>query len=171
MATAARALSERRPSTSRAVPARPAPGRATASRPDLQVVPARGRAVRLAFVGLGSLVVVLFAVAAFQTRIAENQLDLDRIDNRIAEERELFTRLRLDRAGLMSPERLMAEAQALGMEPATAIQFAPVPPQVVAQVAVAANGLSGRQRSTSENPLRAYGQVKALLDGVNDGGD
>lgn len=118
---------------------------------------------------LGGLFVVLFAVTAFQTRLAENQLDLDRLDDRIAEQRDEFTRLRLERAELMAPDRLMAEATALGMVPGGATEFVAVSPQVVAQIAVSASGLPEATRGRRADVLRGYRDVKALLD-APDGG-
>lgn len=161
-----------RAATSGAAATRPASSRPAASRPaarpSLQVVPVRRRAVRWALVGLGGLFAVLFAVTAFQTRIAENQLDLDRLDDRIAVQRETFTRLRLERATLMAPDRLMAEASALGMEPGGETVFVTISPDVVAQVAVSASGVPQRSRQTHVDRLDEYGAVKALMDGVND---
>lgn len=155
-------------SLARSAAPRTAPARRTA--PDLRIVPARRRKVVWCTVaGLAGLFLVLFAVTAFQTRIAQNQLDIDRLDDRIADQRDEYTRLRLERAGLMSPERLMAEAAAIGMVPGGATQFVTITPESVAEVVVSSSGVEQRTRARAVDPLDAYSDVKALMDGVPDG--
>jgi cell division protein FtsL len=151
-----------RAATARATPLRPVPPRQPAS---------RGKVMWITSFSIIGLFIVLLSVTAFQTRIAQNQLELDRFDDRIVEQRERFTRLRLERAALLSPDRLMAEAAALGMEPGGATQFVTITPEVMAQVAVAASGVPRRSREQRVDPLGEYGAVKALMDGVNDVND
>ncbi len=89
---------------------RPAPTR-------LSVVPRRRPAVGW-FVVLGGLVfALLLGVTVFQTRLAQNQLELDRVERAVDAERERFDELRLQRAELRSPAYLAAAAASIGMIP------------------------------------------------------
>lgn len=163
-----------RPTTARAATARPPAGRAPVTRtrpvapttPRLQVVEGRRQAVRLALVLGATLFALLFAVTAFQTRLAQNQLELDRTDDQISVERERYDQLRLQRAELLAPERLMAEAAALGMVPGSATEFVSVDERLVAQVAVSAGDIDEAQRSAGQDPFADYGDVKATVDGA-----
>jgi cell division protein FtsL len=59
----------------------------------------------------------LFGVAVSHALLIEGQLRLDRLDEEVAEEQARYERLRLDVAELESPERILADAQQMGMVP------------------------------------------------------
>jgi cell division protein FtsL len=69
--------------------------------------------VTLTVLGFGAL----FGVAVSHALLIEGQLRLDRLDQQVAEEQARYERLRLDVAGLESPERILADAQEMGMVP------------------------------------------------------
>jgi cell division protein FtsL len=85
----------------------------------LRVVPLDGRRFRLTpKTGVGLTVALfgaLFGVAVSHALLIEGQLELDRLDQQVAEEQARYERLRLEVAELESPERILADAQELGM--------------------------------------------------------
>lgn len=127
--------------------ARPArPGRASPSaspsgdrRPRLTVVSGRRRvawfAVSVTVLSCGVMMGAVFV----HTRIAERQLEIDRLERDVRAAQEEFDVLRAQRAELRSPTRLAERAGALGMSPGDESEFAEVDPMVLA-VTVARTG-------------------------------
>jgi cell division protein FtsL len=152
-------------STSRA-PARPPRPQAAPPQRRLQVVGDSRRALRFGVLLGVALFLVMFGVTAFQTKLAENQLQIDRTEAQIAEQRELYDQLRLQSATLRSPERLTTEAKALGMQPAGPVEFVPVDPAAVSAVAVSTADLDDAQALPAPDPLDEYGAVKRGVDGT-----
>jgi cell division protein FtsL len=109
-------------------PAQPAlrPAPTPRPRPDLRLVDPnelspRIRRRRAAVAGVGLLVLVfgvLFALAASQAILAQNQQRLDRLEDDVADAQARYQRLRLHVAELESPGRIVRAAQErLGMVP------------------------------------------------------
>lgn len=124
---------------------------------------------RLVKVSLGvlvALVAVMMTVVVAQTRIAENQMQLDRIESRIGAERDRYNQLRLERSQLREPARLVVEARALGMQPGVGVDFTTVDPMTVAAVLVATGGVDPDLLTDGEDPLREYGEFKAIVGGA-----
>lgn len=72
------------------------------------------------------LFVALFAVAVSHALLVESQARLDQLDDEVAEEQTRYEQLRADVAELEAPERIMAEAQGMGMvEPADPVYIQP----------------------------------------------
>jgi hypothetical protein len=72
-------------------------------------------------VGIGVTVllfVALFAVAASHALLIAGQGRLDRLDQQVSEEQARYEALRADVSALESPERILEEAERLGMVPA-----------------------------------------------------
>lgn len=132
-------------------------------RRELSVVPKRKGAVSLFVIAMMLLFGVLLAITAFQTRLAERQLQLDRVERQVSAERDRYDQLRQARAQLRSPERLAAEALALGMAPGTATEFVDLPPDVVALVAAAAGALDERTARPLTRSLDDFRTVKETL--------
>lgn len=123
---------------------------------------------RLVKVGVGILLLlvsIMMAVVVAQTRIAENQLQIDRIEDDIVAERDRYNALRLERSTLREPARLVIEARALGMQPGVGVDFTSVDPMTVAAVLVATGGVDPDLLDDSGDPLREYGEFKAILGG------
>lgn len=123
---------------------------------------------RLVTVGLGVLVIlvaIMMAVVVAQTHIAGNQMQIDRIEDDIAAERDRYDTLRLERSTLREPARLVVEARALGMQPGVGVDFTSVDPMTVAAVLVSTGGVDPALLSESDDPLREYGEFKAILGG------
>ena len=123
------------------------------------------RLVKLGVVVLFLLVAIMMAVVVAQTYIAENQLRIDRIEDDIAAERDRYDTLRLERSTLREPVRLVAEARALGMQPGVGVDFTTVDPMTVAAVLVATGGVDPELLTEAGDPLREYGEFKAILGG------
>lgn len=147
-----------------------APSRAPRSAPEpqrqLRVVAGGRRALRFGVIlGIG-LFGLMFAVTAFQTRLAENQQKVDETDQQIAEQRKLYDELRRESAMLRSPQRLTEEATNLGMVPGRNVTFVDVDPAVIAAVAVATADLDDAQALPAPDSFDEYTEVKAGVDGA-----
>lgn len=111
------------------------------------------------------LVMVMLVVVSFQTRIAERQMRIDRIESQIRAERDRYNALRIERSKLREPGRLESNAMSLGMEPGKAADFTSVDPITVAQVLVSTGGLDPDLLETSADPFADYGQFKSIVGG------
>ncbi len=123
---------------------------------------------RMVKIGSGVLfviVAIMMIVVVAQTRIAENQMNIDRIEDDISAERDRYNTLRLERSTLREPARLVIEARALGMQPGVGIDFTSVEPMTVAAVLVATGGVDPELLAESDDPLREYGEFKSILGG------
>lgn len=123
-----------------------------------------GRRLVYSMVFLVGLVMVgMFLAVVAQTRIAENQLRLDQIEQEIVAERNRYDELRLERSSLREPARLVVEARALGMAPGLGTDFTSVDPATVAAVLVSTGGVDPELLSVERDPLENYGRVKSLI--------
>ena len=111
------------------------------------------------------IITLMMVVVVFQTRLAETQLNIDVIEQQIADERARYDELRLQRSVLREPSRLVAEATALGMVPGTKTVFTSVDPAAVASVLVSLGGSDIEQFANTREPLKNYSAVKALSGG------
>ena len=66
-------------------------------------------------IGAGVLFAVLFAVAVLQTQNVAGQMHLDRVQQDISDRQAQAQALRLESAALTSPERIVTEAERLGL--------------------------------------------------------
>src|SRR5436305_12999642 len=132
----------------RLAPARPGRGLqpdATPAEPrQLRVVPPdyvsaqarRRRGRRLVVLGGIAVASALFGVVAFHVVLTQNQLDLQHLRSRAETASVRQQQLRLQAAQLESPERVVEDAQKLGMVPPATVRYlspngaAPPPPQV-----------------------------------------
>ena len=133
----------------RLAPARPGrvlrlePAPAPAERRHLRVVPPdyvsararRKRARRLVVLAGIAIAGALFGVVAFHVVLTQNQLDLQHLRSQADAASVHQQQLRLQAAQLESPERVVADAQKLGMVPPATVRYlspngAAPPPQV-----------------------------------------
>ncbi len=77
---------------------------------------------------------VLAFIVIFQTVIAEQQLQLDRVSTDVRLARQHYNELRQQRAELRSPDYLRAQAIILGMWPGSGAKFEEIPADVVTMV-------------------------------------
>ena len=142
--------------------------KAAAAKAPLKVVERRRRWP--AFVG-GIAVMLMFiamlGAAIFHTQLAERQLEIDELERAVDAEREAFDELRRDRAVLRSPERIAAEAAALGMVRGETSSFVEIDPMVLAiQLATAGATDDDATRVIVEtDPLDQFRDVKSVSAG------
>lgn len=105
----------------------------------LAVVPRRRRVAWFAITLTVLVSIVMMAAVLLHTRIAERQLEIDRLERGVRQSQEDFDILRAQRAELRSPTRLAGEASRLGMGPGAESQFVPVDPMILA-VTIARTG-------------------------------
>jgi len=132
------------------------------STPHLSVVPRRRRAVGIIVACCFVLFALLLGAVAFQTRLAQNQLALDKTEKEVRDARTRYDILRRQRAQLLAPERLAIEAGRLGMAPAKSQEFMTVSPTAEADVMASASGLPRDVTTDHETELDQYGHVKAV---------
>ena len=134
--------------------------------PRLTVVAPRRRTASMVAVGSAIVFGVMVGALAFQTQVARNQLQLDRIDHDIRVAREQYDALRRERAELRSPGRLMQAAMSLDMVAAAQSTFMSLDPDVVA--AVQRSGATGgaAAQSDADKEFAAYASVKAQAGGA-----
>lgn len=116
---------------------RPAP-----KRPELRLVPQPRTAANALLLFVGVIAVLMLAAVVLHTRLAERQLEIDRLEEQVSEARGRFDVLRQQRAELRSPNRLMLESADLGMRPSARTEFLEVDSASLAQVLVAAGGVN-----------------------------
>jgi cell division protein FtsL len=169
MAKAVSTIPRSRPATrpaTRTVKPRSAEARRAAKSPVARVVTRRDATNGMRRVIMVSASIAVLAImVAFQTRIAETQMKIDKINSQIQAERDRYDALRLERSALRDPARLVVEATAMGMIPGTGTDFTTVEPTSVAAVLVSTGGVDPEYMSDSEDPLENYGAVKALIGG------
>lgn len=126
------------------------------------------RSRRLVYVTSGVVILVvgiMMMIVVAQTRIAENQMQIDKIESQISAERDRYNTLRLERSSLREPARLVANARAIGMQPGVGTDFTSVDPYTVAAVLVSTGGVDAELLDATENPFETYGEFKATVGG------
>ena len=108
-------------------------------------------------IGAGVLFAVLFAVAVLQTQNVAGQMHLDRMQQDISDRQAQAQALRLEAATLAAPERIVAEAEALGLTvPAGGPTFIS---------SVPADGVTGADGTTTVDPSQlAAPEAEVSLD-------
>ncbi len=156
-----------------AAPAGPQPlvrataGIRTNDRPHLVLVAPRGRrATHLAVVASVVLGVAMMGAAAFQTQLAQRQVELDRLDRDISAARERYEVLRRERAELRSPGRLSQIAAANGMVPSSDSELLTVQPDVLAIVAASTGAIDPEVLGDGPSTLDDFREVKAITSGA-----
>jgi hypothetical protein len=109
---------------------------------DLHVVPRRRLAANFAALAVVLLGILMLSAVVLHTRLAERQRQIDRLEQQVDVQHELFDILRQQRAVLRSPTRLASESARLGMFAPPDSDFVAVDPWTVAQI-VAATGSTG----------------------------
>lgn len=108
----------------RVQPGRQQPGRTRPieqqpeQRPALKVVPRRVRRRRAGLVigvGVTFVFVLMLGLVAFQAKLAQGQMRLDRTERQLREAETRYAQLRLEVAQLEAPTRVIEEARRLGL--------------------------------------------------------
>jgi hypothetical protein len=140
---------------------------AESARPALRLVAGRHRAARFVMVLAGLVCMVMAGAAVLHTRLAERQLEIDRLERSVVVAQERFDELRAQRAELRSPTRLATESDRLGLQPATGTEFVMIDPATVARV-VAAGGRTSAPTAAAiaVEPLDQFRLVKRVAGGA-----
>lgn len=134
-------------------------------RPSLTLVPRRRRAARVAVALSALIVLAMLGSAAFQTRLAQSQLELDRLDRALSSSRETYDSLRRQHAELRAPARLAEVAEATGMVTTDEVTYMQIDPAT--DVAVQqATGILGTAGQGDVELLEQFRDVKAATDGT-----
>lgn len=142
----------------RQTPTRSSSRSASSQQPDLRVVPGRRRFAWFAMFLMVMVTGLLLGATYLHTRIAERQLEIDRLDTAMRTAQEEFDVLRSERAVLRSPTRLADEATALGMHPGEESEFVPVDPMLLA-ITIAQ---TGQLPTTDELVPGSYARLEPL---------
>jgi hypothetical protein len=164
MVATARSVSQAR--SRPAAPSRRTPAAAPA-RPPLRIVTAApGRRIGWVLLAAGVIVFVgMLSLTAFQARIAQNQLHLDRLDQELRDARAYYDRLRLAVAQLESPEYVVPRATSqLDMVSADAPQYLTPTATQVRDVLVAAGAEADPLGAGGATDRAGWGEVKRLSD-------
>jgi cell division protein FtsL len=100
----------------------------------LAVVPVRRRIAWFAVAVTVLISIVMMTAVFLHTRIAERQLEIDRLEQAVRQSQEDFDILRAQRAELRSPTRIATQARELGMLPGAESEYVSVDPMIVAMV-------------------------------------
>ncbi|MFM2071590.1 MAG: hypothetical protein RLZZ623_1853 [Actinomycetota bacterium] len=109
--------------------------------------------------------VAMLGAAAFQTQLARRQLELDRLDQAIAGQREEYDVLRRQRADLRSPARLAQIASSTGMVVARDSQIETIAVDVEVAVKQSTGLLDRARLADGTTLLEQFRLVKAMTDG------
>lgn len=139
----------------------------TSRQPDLAVVQGRRRVAWFA-VSLSVMIGgVMVGALALHTRIAERQLQIDRLERSVRQAQTDFDVLRAERAELRSPTRLADRATELGMIPGDESEFLAVDPMLYARVIASTGEIPiaeaiGAGANTRLEPLDQFRLVKSV---------
>ena len=133
-------------------------------RPTLALVPRRRRAATVAVILSALIVSSMLASAAFQTRLAQSQLELDRLDREVSATRQSYDTLRRARAELRSPGRLAEIAAATGMVSTDEVTYMDIDVDTMA-VVQQATGMLDSSGTDDDELLGEFRDVKAATDG------
>jgi hypothetical protein len=109
--------------------------------PVLFVVPRRRRTAGVVTLVAFVLSSLMLGAAAFQTQLARQQLEIDRLDRGMRDATEQYNVLRRERSELRSPGRLAEAAAALQMVPAESTTFMVLSPEVIAEIQRSSGGV------------------------------
>jgi len=114
----------------------------------------------------GSFIAVALVVVAGRVHMASQQIELDRINNDVRRARTYFDTLRSERARLLSPENLIAEAVRAGMKQGTSNRIVEVDVATAVHLATRVGMLDPDLGARVESPLDEFGRIKAAVAGA-----
>ena len=116
--------------------------RRTSLRSHLREVPQRRRFAAILAPALVVVFLAMLGITTFQTRMAEDQVQLDRLLVKVDKARALQQNLERQQAELLSPVRLGREASRLHLVPADTVGFVEVNPTTYRTVLTSSAGMS-----------------------------
>ncbi len=139
---------------------------APAERPRLTLVTGGGRKWAGAASLFVSFIIVALVVVAGRVHMASQQIELDRLNNDVRRARTYFDTLRSERARLLSPENLIAEAVRAGMKQGTRNRIVDVDRATAVFLATRVGTLDPDLGDRVESPLDEFGRIKAAVAGA-----
>lgn len=135
------------------------------ARAELRVVPRQRRTARTVSLIAATVFVLMAGAAAFQTRLAQRQLQIDQLDRDVRAATDQYDLLRRERAELRSPGRLTVEAAALGMTPGNDSEFVALSPDTVAAVLASAGYQVDEPAIAALSEVERLALVKQIIAG------
>jgi hypothetical protein len=105
-------------------------------------------------------------VVALRAHMANQQMKIDSLNYDISRARLHFDTLRAERAALQSPEKLIANARAMGMVPSVSTRIIDIPAAVAAEVAATVGKVDSDVASAQESQLDEFGRLKVAVVGA-----
>jgi hypothetical protein len=140
--------------------------RESGARTPLSVVPQSERRYVRVFTTVALIVVAMGLVVALRAHMANQQMKIDSLNYDISRARLHFDTLRAERAALQSPEKLIANARAMGMVPSVSTRIIDIPAAVAAEVAATVGKVDSDVASAQESQLDEFGRLKVAVVGV-----
>jgi cell division protein FtsL len=135
------------------------------NRPKLVLVPqGERRYVRVATVVVAVLI-AMFCIVSLRAYMAQQEMQLDKMNYDITRARAHFENLRAERANLQSPGQLMNQASLMGLVPSFPIRVVGIPAAVAAEVAATVGKVDSDVVAHTESPLDEFGRMKAVVVG------
>lgn len=111
--------------------------------------------------------VLMLAAVVLHTRLADRQLEIDRVESEVTAARERFDVLRQQRAELRSPNRLALEAERLGMYASPRTDFLEIDGYELAHVLASAGTIDEATGAVDvADPLDQIRRVRSAEDGT-----
>ena len=140
--------------------------RESGARTSLSVVPQSERRYIRVFTTVALIVVAMGLVVALRAHMANQQMKIDSLNYDISRARLHFDTLRAERAALQSPEKLIANARAMGMVPSVSTRIIDIPAAVAAEVAATVGKVDSDVASAQESQLDEFGRLKVAVVGA-----
>lgn len=135
------------------------------NRPKLVLVPqGERRYVRVATVVVAVLI-AMFSIVSLRAYMAQQEMQLDKMNYDITRARAHFETLRAERANLQSPGQLMNQASVMGLVPSFPIRVVGIPAAVAVEVAATVGKVDSDVVAHTESPLDEFGRMKAVVVG------
>lgn len=128
--------------------------------PSLTLVPQSQRRYVRVSVLFATVVLAMGLVVALRAHMAQQQLQIDRLNYDISRARMHFDSLRAERASLQSPQILISRAREMGMVPSVGSSIVEIPTNVATDVAATVGNIDTDVAGSTETPLDEFGRLK-----------
>jgi hypothetical protein len=129
---------------------------------------AKAHSRRYFVLSLSAILVAMFVLIGGHVLLAQNQATLDQLRREVTENRNQYDAVRLEVAQLRSPDRIISEAEALGLrEPKTVqyVQPVPITPSQSAKALAPDQSPALTDDASSQQKVERWEEIKPKLDG------
>jgi len=140
-------------------------GESEGRRPVLTVVQGRASAGRKLVVSIIVASACLLGVVALQARMAQRQMQLDKINSDITRARQHFDTLRAQKAEMQSSTYLIARAHQIGLVPGVFQRVVEIPADIAAEVVATTGKIDDDVADAPESSLDKFGRLKPAVVG------